>query len=122
MVFELAVVVWYEHNLCVCVLRASFQKINLILLCETWLHQRDIRWDETTETCLVDADKSGRMIRSAWQLMVTRIWIAVIWPSGACLEMRVATSIPLRYSIFIFYQLQWENIAKDVGIILAAIV
>ena len=50
---------------------------------------RDLRWDETSENTRVDADKSGQAVRSAWQIMVTRVVLCIGWRSGATMELRL---------------------------------
>lgn len=51
---------------------------------------RNLRWDETAETVGLDADHSGVAVKSAWQLMVTRVTIYIVFAGFATLELQVA--------------------------------
>ncbi|CAE7838142.1 unnamed protein product [Symbiodinium necroappetens] len=49
---------------------------------------KHFKWDETQLQCSMNADKSGR-VRSSWQVLVCRMRLVVVWPSGTNLVLRV---------------------------------
>ena len=50
---------------------------------------KHIKWDETQLQCSMNADKSDCRVRSTWQVLVCRIRIMVVWPSGHNLVYRI---------------------------------
>ena len=51
------------------------------------VHQ--VKWDETQLLCSVDADKSGKRVRSAWEIMVCRQRLVLVLQSGQALVFRL---------------------------------
>lgn len=51
------------------------------------IHQ--VKWDETQLVCSVDADKSGKRVRSAWEVMVCRQRFVLILENGMALIYRL---------------------------------
>eukprot|EP00435_Cladocopium_sp_Y103_P045849 s1162_g13.t1 len=51
------------------------------------IHQ--LKWDETGLLCTVDADKSGKRVRSSWETMVARSRIVLVLESGASFVFRL---------------------------------
>ena len=50
---------------------------------------RQLKWDETSLMCGVDADQSGKRVLSAWEVMVAKQRLTLIWPNGDCLAFRL---------------------------------
>ncbi|CAE7192429.1 unnamed protein product [Symbiodinium sp. CCMP2456] len=50
---------------------------------------KHIKWDETQLQCSMNADKSDYRVRSTWQVLVCRMLIMIVWPSGCNLVYRI---------------------------------
>ena len=50
---------------------------------------QQFKWDETALLCSVDADKSGKRVRSSWQIMVARQRIVLVLPDGQTFVFRL---------------------------------
>ena len=50
---------------------------------------KHFKWDETQLQCSMNADKSGCRVRSSWQVLVCRMRLVVVWPSGTNVVCRV---------------------------------
>lgn len=51
------------------------------------IHQ--LKWDETQLLCTVDADKSGKRVRSSWEVLVSRQRVVLVLENGASLVFRL---------------------------------
>eukprot|EP00439_Symbiodinium_sp_Y106_P047573 s3723_g6.t1 len=50
---------------------------------------KHIKWDETQLQCSMNADKSDCRVRSTWQVLVCRMRVMILWPSGHNLVYRI---------------------------------